>query len=326
MEEPEPLPQITPIGRSIGVSNSPEFEFFSSFSPTDLLTADQLFSGGVLLPLHHLRLSDNTPPPAPDPESSGSDPSRPDPEPEVPSIGSARLTAVAPSTQSLSRRWSDIFRRNEKKSPRTSMDMDVEDLINTKEKDTIVNGFKEKKRERSTGGRGSGVTAAELNININIWPFSRSRSAGNGAGRPRPAAARKASSAPCSRSNSASESKSRRWPSSPGRGVPVGRSSPVWQARRGGGRRSFESAVRKDGGEGRRKVPPPVPGGHSRARSLSLNIPTCIGYRQHSGCRSAECVSAAASAGGGGGEGVAAEGVRGSGLFSIKSLFTRKVN
>ncbi|CAA0826498.1 Unknown protein [Striga hermonthica] len=321
MEEPEPLHQITQIGRSIGVSNSPEFEFFSSFSPPGLLSADQLFSGGVLLPLHHLRLSDNTPPPAQDPQSSGSDPLRPETEPEVPSIGSARLTAAAPSsTQSLSRRWSDIFRRNEKKSPRASMDMDADqDLINTKEKDTIV--FKEKKRERSTSGRGNGVTAAELNINI--WPFSRSRSAGNGAARPRPAPApaRKASSAPCSRSNSASESKSRRWPSSPGRGVPVGRSSPVWQVRRGGGRRSFESAVMKDGGEGRRKVPPPVPGSHSRARSLSLNIPTCIGYRQHSGCRSAECVVAAA---GGGGEGVAAEGARGSGSFSIKSLFTKK--
>ncbi|CAA0817959.1 Unknown protein [Striga hermonthica] len=320
MQEPEFLPQISqilmPCSRLAGVSNSPEFEFCSSsFSPPYLLSADQLFSGGVLLPLHHLCLSSDTPPPPQDPEPSASDQARADPRPEVPSAGSAQLTPPAPSTLSFSRRLSDIFRRNNKKSPRSSVDLDAEDLTGPKEKDTMVNAFKEKRRERKNGA-GGGPTAAELNINI--WPFSRSRSAGNGASRPRTpavAAMRKASSAPCSRSNSASESKSRRWPSSPARGVHVGRSSPVWKARRGGGRRSFEAAVRKNWGEGRREVlPPSVNGGglsRSRSKSLSLNIPTCIGYKQHSSCRSAGIATG--------------EGVRRRSLFNIKSLFTKKV-
>ncbi|XP_022685485.1 uncharacterized protein LOC101764610 [Setaria italica] len=74
-------------------------------------------------------------------------------------------------------------------------------------------------------------------LNINIWPFSRSRPAGGGSGssKPRPPA-RKVSSAPCSRRNSRGEAAPpRRWAASPGRaggGVPVGRSSPVWQIRR----------------------------------------------------------------------------------------------
>ncbi|KAF2309075.1 hypothetical protein GH714_000338 [Hevea brasiliensis] len=60
---------------------------------------------------------------------------------------------------------------------------------------------------------------------------------------PGAAGSRKVSSAPCSRSNSGGESKSRKWPSSPGRGgVHVGRSSPVWQVRRGGG---FSEAVKR---------------------------------------------------------------------------------
>ncbi|GFP85069.1 hypothetical protein PHJA_000650700 [Phtheirospermum japonicum] len=305
MDELRPGPQIlTPCGsarrRSIGVSNSPEFEFgnYIPRSP-DIVCAAELFSGGVLLPLH--RPSDEAPlppAPAPDPEPFWSDPS---------SIN---------NTLSSSMRWRDIFRKNDKKSSRRrSIDIDAE-------KD-IISSFREMQRRERRNSTGGGVAAAELNINI--WPFSRSRSAGNGAARPRssvPAAARKVSSAPCSRSNSTGESKSRRWPGSPGRGgVHLGRTSPVCQVRRGGGggRRNSEAVVRK--------IPFPGTGdGRSKAKVLSLNMPKCIGYRQHLSCKSdgntAGGVPAAASGGGGS---VSGEGVRGSSLFNIKSLFTKKV-
>ncbi|KAL8461514.1 hypothetical protein ACS0TY_032843 [Phlomoides rotata] len=314
MEEPDPLPRIhSPCSsgrRSCGDSNSPEFEFWMvgnpSFPQPNLLSADELFSGGVLLPLHHLHLSDTRPPPP------GSDPV---PGLETSAAEPADLSAASALTSS--KRWTDIFRKNEKKiSPAEN---------SAKEKE---NSVKEKRREKKNGGGGAGATAAELNINI--WPFSRSRSAGNGGNRPRAAAAacRKVSSAPCSRSNSRGETKSRKWPSSPTRaGVHLGRSSPVWQVRRsgvaGGGGRSSEYVVKN---EGRRKVA--VAGG-SKARVLSLNVPMCIGYRHQLSCRSDESsvggVATSAVGGGRSGGGVSGEGVRGSNLFNIKSLFTRKV-
>ncbi|CBI33003.3 unnamed protein product, partial [Vitis vinifera] len=163
-------------GRRSSDSNSPEFEFWMvrnpSFPQPNLLSADELFVDGVLLPLHLLRHN---------PDSS------------------KPISSAAPAS-TASKRWKDIFKKGEKKSAKN---------------------------------------ASSAELNINIWPFSRSRSAGNNAVRPRMAAGgagtRKVSSAPCSRSNSAGESKSRKWPSSPGRpGVHLGRSSPVWQVRRGG--------------------------------------------------------------------------------------------
>ncbi|KAL6562281.1 hypothetical protein OROGR_003288 [Orobanche gracilis] len=336
MEEPESLPQIlTPCGsgrssrRTISVSNSPEFEFCNSFPDPNILSADELFSGGVLLPLHHihrLRLL-NDAPPVPDPEPSGSD--HAPREPEISTAESARLTSATSTTLSSSKRWRDIFRKTDKKISGRSTDTDAEDCC-IKGKD-IISSLKEiKKRERKNGG-GGGVTTAELKINI--WPFSRSRSAGNGASRPRSAAvtARKVSSAPCSRSNSSGESKSRKCPSSPGRGgVHLGRSSPVWQVRRrvgGNGRRSSEAVVRKDLSEGRQKKSIPDSGdgvGRSKAKVLSLNVPTCIGYRQHLSCRSQNSPGGV-SVGAGGGAGVPGEGVRGSNIFNIRSLLTKKV-
>ncbi|KAI3456505.1 hypothetical protein Pfo_013168 [Paulownia fortunei] len=343
MEEPEPHPQIlTPCSsgrRRSGDSNSPEFEFWMirnpSFPQPNLLSADELFSDGVLLPLHLLHLSNETPTPPPqDPEASGLGQVQ---EPESNTTELAELSAT--STLTSSKRWRDIFKKNDKKSSEASTIINTDDH-STKEKD---NSVKEKKREKKNGGAGgggasNGVTAAELNINI--WPFSRSRSAGNGGTRPRSAAAtRKVSSAPCSRSNSAGESKSRKWPSSPGRaGVHLGRSSPVWQVRRsgGGGRsseavvKSAEKGIKKDGNVGRRKLPVAGSGGGgSKAKVLNLNVPMCIGYRHHLSCRSDEIsaggVTAEAAGGGRNGGGVSGEGVRGSNLFNIRSLFTKKV-
>ncbi|XP_073127820.1 uncharacterized protein [Henckelia pumila] len=322
MEEPEPPPpQILSSSCSSGRrrstdSNSPEFEFWMlrnpSFPQPNLLSADELFSDGFLLPLHLLNLSDGPSPPqtvsAP-PEETGSE------------INGASILIESSANPSLtsSKRWMDIFKKGEKKSSR---------FFNADD------SSKEKKREKKNGGVGSskGVNAAELNINI--WPFSRSRSAGNAAARPRSAATRKVSSAPCSRSNSSGESKSRKWPSSPNRGgVHLGRSSPVWQVRRGGSGRRSDAFVKnpqkgavKNGNDGRRRTPPAesVSGRSSKARVLSLNVPMCIGYRQHLSCRSDEnsAVSIATAVAGGD---VSGDGVRGGNLFNIRSLFSKKV-
>ncbi|KAI3466538.1 hypothetical protein Pfo_023201 [Paulownia fortunei] len=344
MEEPQPLPQIlSPCSsgrRRSSATNSPEFEFWMvrnpSFPQPNLLSADELFSDGFLLPLHLLQLSNEPPPTEKDPEASGSDQV---PEPEPSTIELTDLSAT--STVTTSKRWRYIFKKNDKKRLESSTSTNADDH-STKEKDISV---KEKKREKKNGGAvGVGasnvVSAAELNINI--WPFSRSRSAGNGGTRPRSTATtRKVSSAPCSRSNSTGESKSRKWPNSPSRaGVHLGRSSPVWQVRRGGGRSSeafvkniSEKGAKKDGNECRRKIPAASSrAGGSKARVLSLNVPMCIGYRHNLSCRSDEnsavSVAAAAAGGDGGsqiGGGVSGEGVRRSNLFNIRSLFSKKV-
>ncbi|KAL1537294.1 hypothetical protein AAHA92_29825 [Salvia divinorum] len=306
MEDPQPLPRILPPcgsgRRSCGDSNSsPEFEFWMvrnpSLPPPNLLSADELFSGGVLLPLQNLNLA-----PQREADASGSDRvTGPEAEPES---SAAELTANSALTSS--KRWRDIFRRSEKKSGEAAQSV--------KEKDS-------RRREKKSGGGGGGASSAELNINI--WPFSRSRSAGNGGNRPRAAAIRKVSSAPCSRSNSRGESKSRKPPSSPGRaGVHLGRSSPVWQVRRG----SAAEKKRSEGVENRRRVP--IAGG-AKARVLSLNVPVCMSYRQHFSCKSDEFTTAGVIVvdGGGGGAVAGGEGTRGSGsnLFSFRSIFTKKV-
>uniref|UniRef100_A0A2P2QL83 Uncharacterized protein n=1 Tax=Rhizophora mucronata TaxID=61149 RepID=A0A2P2QL83_RHIMU len=239
-------------------SNSPEFEFWMvrnpSFPQPNLVSADELFVDGVLLPLHllhpsnhhqhqhhhhHQRQQPDPPDPLPGPPTS-----LPDPEPEISpaSITAAEPTTTNTSSLTSSKRWRDILfnKKGEKKTGSASGTGKKNQEDKDRDKD------REKKREKKCHSRGS--SSAELNI-INIWPFSRSRSAGNSGFRPRlfPAAGtRKASSAPCSRSNSAGESKSsRKWPSSPGRpGVHLGRSSPVWQVRRSGG---SNSNVRSNG-------------------------------------------------------------------------------
>ncbi|KAL2341331.1 hypothetical protein Fmac_009271 [Flemingia macrophylla] len=239
--------------------NSPEFEFWMlrnpSFPQPNLLSADELFVDGVLLPLHLLHKPTTVQPPIHQPSPPITEPS------------------AAAASSSASKRWKDIFRKGDKK--------------NTEEKP--------KKKERKTG------SSAELNINL--WPFSRSRSAGNAATRPKLFAGppRKVNSAPCSRSNSAGESKFRKWPASPARpGVHVGRTSPVWQVRRG---KNSDKPRRSKGG------------GAAAARVLNLNVPMCIGYRNHLGCRSDENSAAAAGGGGGG---------NGGNIFNLRNLFAKK--
>ncbi|VFQ88629.1 unnamed protein product [Cuscuta campestris] len=342
--------------RRSSVSSSPEFEFWMLRNPSlpqpDLLSADELFSDGLLLPLDlvphdHPRVPDESPGENPSvsrtemPEGTGSD--GPDVSPAV-VTGSSAASAVGSS-----KRWRDIFKKGEKKSSK--------------------GGNEETVKEKKRGGLGGGASAAELNINI--WPFSRSRSAGNGGARPRVGAGsglahRKVSSAPCSRSNSAGESKSRKWPASPTRvRVHLGRSSPVWQVRRSGisTGRSIENPsksgdkalkkegeldkipskdvpvskpVKREGTDGRRKNSAAAHGGATngvpKARVLNLNVPMCIGYRNNLSCRSdvgrstmSASAAAASDDGDGGGAGVSGEAVRGSHLFNIRNLFTKKV-
>ncbi|XP_052203194.1 uncharacterized protein LOC127808669 [Diospyros lotus] len=304
-------------GRRSCDSRSPEFEFWMvrnpSFPQPNLLSADELFVDGVLLPLHLLHLhpqhhSDDPP------DDTLSQPSDSDASPNAQPEPGPELSAPA-SALTASKRWKDIFRKTEKKKSSQSEDKE-----------------KEKRKERKSGG--GGASSAELNINI--WPFSRSRSAGNGGNRPKMgagvAAARKVSSAPCSRSNSGGESKTRKWPSSPSRGgVHLGRSSPVWQVRRASRSsdpavaRNAEKGAQKEANESRRKKPAGSTAG-TKTRVLNLNVPMCIGYRQHLSCRSDEsgAVSAAAAVDGGGQSG-SGDGVRGGNMFNLRSLFTKKV-
>lgn len=335
-----------------------------SFPQPNLLSADELFSDGVLLPLHLLNSHSSEDPPdqnpsekpssADPPETSGSDQPEPGSRPDVSSV----LSASSAPTFTSSKRWKDIFKISSDRRK-------LADDSSRKEKE------KEKKKEKKIAGAGGGPTngavSAAAELNINIWPFRRSRSAGNSGSRPRMAGAgatRKVSSAPCSRSNSAGESKSRKqWPSSPSRGgVHLGRSSPVWQVRRGAAgkgaasdimaRNAEKGAKREVNNEARRKTSVAAAaasssgaaggaGGAAKAKVLHLNVPMCIGYRNHLSCRSDEnsAVSAAAdgAAGGGGvgslsggaqrGGGGSDDGVRGSSnLFKIRSLFTKKVH
>lgn len=211
--------------RRSSVSSSPEFEFWPvhanpAASPS---CADELFADGLILPLPVLphkiarRHDEDNCCAAPE------DPDRAEAAcPGASTVGAVLLSAAITSPAAPpggSKRWTDMFARKP-----------AEDKAE-KRKD----GAAPRKPPAPTGGS---------ELNINIWPFSRSRSAGGGGSsnsKPR-AAPRKISSAPCSRSNSRGDTVGResgpsiqhprRWAASPGRaggGVPVGRSSPVWQ-------------------------------------------------------------------------------------------------
>lgn len=360
LQRPQVLSSCSSGRRRAGDSSSPEFEFWMvrnpSFPQPNLLSADELFSDGVLLPLHLLQPYSSSDDPNPSPTTPAGEPG-PEAETEresseddrngcepgsTPGPSSVLPVLSAPVAPTItSKRWKDIiFKKTDRRNSRDDNSLTV------KEKD------KERRKDKKGTGVGAGgnnpLSAAELNINI--WPFSRSRSAGNGGSRPRMAAAgatRKVSSAPCSRSNSAGESKSRKWPSSPSRGgVHLGRSSPVWQVRRAGGLngkgvdvavKNAEKPVKKEGNECRRKTTAAVSsGGGAKPKVLQLNVPMCIGYRHHLSCRSDEnsavnVAAAAGSSGDGGGTqrsgNSSDEGIRGSSnLFNFRNLFTKKVH
>ncbi|XP_054787488.1 uncharacterized protein LOC129293506 [Prosopis cineraria] len=322
---PQPYsPATSPRSHNTYCCKSPEFEFWMVRNPCfpqpNLHSADQLIADGVLLPLHLLPLQPKSQTPELDPPLPEADP-QPDPEtgPESsPAITGSAMTTVL----SASKRWRDMFKKSEKKNT---------EMNSPEEKDR----GKGKKKERKSGGGGS---SAELNINI--WPFSRSRSAG---APPRlfPGApvTRRVNSAPCSRSNSAGESKSRKWPSSPGRaGVHLGRSSPVWQVRRSKIQdpNTEKGSKKETTTTHRSKVASTTSAAGAKTRVLSLNVPTCIGYKQHLTCRNDENSDISAAGGStrsatrtrgrnGGVSGGAGNGTGNSGnFFNFRSIFSKK--
>ncbi|KAL1372732.1 hypothetical protein HN51_002824 [Arachis hypogaea] len=311
---------------------SPEFEFWMVRNPScpqpDILSADELFVDGVLLPLH--LVSSKTQIHNTDTQQTSTSSSQPDPPPPPEPSASITDSSPAAATLSSSKRWRDIFRKSSEKKNSENNNSAQE---NDNEKD------KAKKKDR----KGGASTASAAELNINIWPFSRSRSAGNAVTRPKlfPGApvTRKTNSAPCSRSNSAGESKSRKWPNSPGRGgVHLGRSSPVWQVRRGGSTSKNTEPLflnhekwskRETSTVGRRSKVSSSGGEGGKARVLNINVPTCIGYRTHLSCRSDVMNSAVGSnstvrpSNGNGNSNGADGGNVGSKLFNLRSLFKK---
>ncbi|XP_010539327.1 PREDICTED: uncharacterized protein LOC104813445 [Tarenaya hassleriana] len=324
-----------PVVLSPSASSSPEFEFWRLTNPSsqpdpDFISADELFLDGVLLPLHPLSVK---PAHSLDPDPPPSGPPAPlvtEPESALkaePGTGPELTHESLVSGFTASKRWRDIFRKNDNKPPAKN----GEDKEKEKEKES------KRREKKSQTGSGAG---AELNINI--WPFSRSRSAGNSVIRPRMSfgspAARKVSSAPCSRSNSAGESKSRKWPSSPGRvGVHLGRNIPVWQARRGvpAGKTVFEPPVGQSSGgrgvRGKREISEAKRGKtvneNHKAKMLNLNVPTCIGYRSRLGCQSNESGSSNNRSGNSNiGSGNSNNPNATNTLFGLRNLFIKKVH
>ncbi|KAI3498959.1 hypothetical protein L1887_34748 [Cichorium endivia] len=314
-------------GRRSSDSNSTEFEFWMVRNPscpqTFLHSADELFSGGFLVPLQLLNTRNSD-------DQRDTDATF-DP-PNIPTVANPDSGPVLESTSTLtaSKRWKDIFKKNPE----------------NKEKD-------KKKKAISGVGGGGGMSMAELNINL--WPFSRSRSAGDGGSRPRQPIVgnRKVSSAPCSRSNSAGDSKSRKLPNSPNRGgVHIGRNSPVWQINRIGSGRSLhdnlarnaaeKGALKKEKPDARRSKKSPVGGDATavgsgvgaKGKVLNLNVHTCIGYRHHLSCRSDEIQEGKTLRVAGLKAGIETratgvqpdgEGPRDTNMFNLRNLFAKKV-
>jgi len=176
----EALPPPPESGAESGRSSpsptaSPEFEFWmvgrnpSAFPAPALLTADELFSGGVVLPLHNLQAA------APDgdgataaaegcdAEGAAADAKDSDsaalPLPEAEGEAAAQPLAESgiaptPDLPAVTFKWKDIFKA----------------------------GGGEAKDRKKVERRVSSVSGNAELININIWPFSRSRSAGHSAG------------------------------------------------------------------------------------------------------------------------------------------------
>ncbi|XP_071737320.1 uncharacterized protein [Rutidosis leptorrhynchoides] len=292
--------------RNSNASNSPEFEFWSTSSQlqTPLHSADQLFSDGILLPLH--RLTTTNPPNKEQQQQQQQTTTQPltdTPNPDSNNSINTNGSDLKSTSTSSSKRWKDIFKKN----PET----------------TTKNNDKKKKKDRTAGPTAGSVGSSTPELNINLWPFSRSRSAGTSGTRPRIVAGnRKGSSAPCSRSNSTGD-KYRKWPSSPGRpGVHLGRSSPVWQPKRVGQTRSLHDTLVRNTAE---KSSRPT---KTSTAGTGVNLPSCMGYREHVSCRS-DVIKENGGVSRGKGDvtpvSPTGEGGAAGGMFNFKSLFSKKV-
>lgn len=130
---------------------SPEFEFWMVRNPSvpqsHILTADQLFSDGILLPLHTV---DHFPSPTPEPAADAA-------LLEEVTAGS-QLTAPAAVSDSAtaSRRWKDIFKKSDSKSSQTK-----ETTTSTDQKMELLKTDAKREKRTNSGGQ---TSAVELNI------------------------------------------------------------------------------------------------------------------------------------------------------------------
>ncbi|XP_078434684.1 uncharacterized protein LOC144705752 [Wolffia australiana] len=190
--------ETTGVGEGDETSNpsSPEFEFWGvckpTSSPSELPSADELFTDGIILPLHQVRAL-----PAAEPRLN------PEPEPEPAGL-----------TISVSKRWTDIFKgpsrekkpgeKEARRAPRSSSGGGAEVNININ-----IWPFSRSRSAGTGSGRSRGVSASARRVSS--APCSRSNSRGE------TGAARRWAGSP-GRPGAG--------------GVHVGRASPVWQPRR----------------------------------------------------------------------------------------------
>lgn len=184
----------SPKRKSKNACNSPEFEFWMLRNPSlpqpNILSADQLFLDGVILPLHLIS-------------------TKPEPKPD----SSPAITDYSTVTN-ISKRWKNIFGKKNNSY--------TEEKVKKKKEKKLGKG--------GCGGGDSTSSEVYINIWPFSRSKSAKNSVTRPKSFPDAPVSRKVKSAPCSRSNSAGDSKSRKFPSSPGRdGVHIGRSSPVWR-------------------------------------------------------------------------------------------------
>lgn len=156
-------------------ASSPEFEFeFNSVavSQTQLISADELFVDGVLLPLRLLS-----------PKIQNQNQSK-----VLATVTSDGSPAAIYSAPVSSKRWTDVFR--------------LGSVNKEKQKEESKKETKTKAKKKNLAGAIPARASTAEQLNINLWPFSRSRSVKNKKPKSEILSIRKVNSAPCSRSNS----------------------------------------------------------------------------------------------------------------------------
>ncbi|XP_024989199.1 uncharacterized protein LOC112523755 [Cynara cardunculus var. scolymus] len=299
MENPTVL-SASSSGRRSSASNSPEFEFWMVRNPscpeTFLHSADELFSGGVLLPLQQLntRNSDTTinPPTITTVADLNSGP-----------ISDSETTLVAP------KRWKDMFKKNSVSKEKEKKKNERNGGTGMAELNINLWPFS---RSRSAGNSGSRPRSPASNRKVSSAPCSRSNSAGESKSKKWP-------------------SSPNRGGVHVGRSSPVWQIKRV-----GSGRSLHDNLVRVAAEKGAFKKEKPESRrskkttAGAKAKVLNLKVQTCIGYRHHLSCRSdeiqedktvrvagVEIRSSGILPGG--------EGPGGSNLSNLRNLFAKKV-
>ncbi|KAK8936635.1 hypothetical protein KSP39_PZI012410 [Platanthera zijinensis] len=290
----------SPTRRS-SASSSPEFEFWRLRNPPPfdqqlpLLSADELFAGGILLPLHILSLN-------PSPNSSLPPPL---PQPPVPAD-----TCPPPP----SKKWKDIFKPGEKKPAAEKKDKKTfaaaaASTIAATEINIHIWPFS---RSRSAGNNRPRFISSTSSRKTSSAPCSRCNSHGE--------SSKNAADGTAANAAPAAAAAARKWAPNPSRAggrIYLGRSNPVWQLRR------RNTASEKQG------IVPSA----GKGRTIKLNVNTCIAHKMPASCRDCEKDGKPVlhdCSGGGVDSGGAAEGGAGGelngSLFNLRAMFTRKVS